>query len=155
MSSSGKSTSNGKSSSGSSHSAKRHESSSKESKSVSPFSNGFRSESRGHATGDRLDSRSRSGSVEIKVTDSATTSGPSRDEHLKARSSLSSNVSSLSTSVVAPDDDVNDDDDVIETKRRRSESPARWWIHKNSFIFAVDIDVVVRRDGRRRLGRIS
>ena len=125
----GKATSSGKSTSGHAHSGKRHESANKDGKSVSPY-NGSRTESRSGTGSERFESRSRSGSVEIKVTDS--TSAPtsqSRDELLKGRASLSSNVSSLSTSIVAAEDDANNDDDddtvVVERKRRRSESPVR------------------------------
>ena len=121
---------NGKFNLQTSNSAKRQDTN-KESKSVSPAYSGYRSDSRGHAnpSADRLGSRSRSGSVEIKVTDSG--SNPHRDESGKARSSLSSNVSSLSaksptTSLNITTDDVTtaDEDDNAE-KRGCTESPAR------------------------------
>ncbi len=130
----------GKSSLTLSSSGKRQEtsssSSSKDCKSVSPY-NGFRSDSRGHGSGqsqhDRLGSRSRSGSVEIKVTDSTTTTSVNRDRDDvgKARSSLSSNVSSLSAkspttslSIAVVEDEVGDHDEVDHRKQSR-ESPTR------------------------------
>jgi hypothetical protein len=123
---------NGKFNLQTSNSGKRQDTN-KESKSVSPAYNGYRSDSRGLAnpSADRLGSRSRSGSVEIKVTDSG--SNPHRDEVGKARSSLSSNVSSLSAkspttslniAIVEDDATIADEDDIVE-KRRRLESPAR------------------------------
>ncbi len=100
--------------------AKKLDGATKESKSVSPYGP-LRSESR-----EPYDSRSRSGSVEIKVTDQLA----QRDE-TKTRSSLSSNVSSMSAKSPHPvvtllsENEDNPDDEEPERKRAKTATPQR------------------------------
>lgn len=107
-----------------SQSAKRPDGGSKDStKSVSPYTS-VRSESR--ELYDRQDSRSRSGSVEIKVTDQI-----AQREETKTRSSLSSNVSSMSAKSPHPvvtlhsENEDNPDEEEPERKRAKTATPQR------------------------------